>query len=183
VSRTIYTIGHSLRTIADFIALLRQVDIDLLVDVRSIPRSRAAPQFDFDTLPVSLAAGGIGYEHLRALGGRRHHPKSAPPSTITFWRMLAFRNYADYAEADAFEPGFNKDLFRISKRTHVQLAGGRSRLGTVRYPVDHDATRPADPLSPRRAFREMTSLAKHRTRYTSRTSLRKRGTPVAISVA
>jgi hypothetical protein len=104
--RTIFTIGHSTRAIADFVALLRQVDVDLLVDVRSIPRSRAAPQFNLDVLPVSLAAEGIGYQHLGALGGRRHHPKGAPPSANTFWRVLAFRNYADYAETDAFRAGF-----------------------------------------------------------------------------
>jgi uncharacterized protein (DUF488 family) len=86
--------------------LLKQVKVDLLVDVRSIPRSRMVPQFNFDTLPNSLAQEGIGYQHLRALGGRRHHPKGAPVSTNTFWHVLAFRNYADYAETDAFRAGF-----------------------------------------------------------------------------
>lgn len=103
---TIFTIGHSTRTIPEFVALLRQVDVDLLVDVRSIPWSRATPQFNLDVLPVSLAAEGIGYQHLFALGGRRHHLKGAPPSTNTFWRVLAFRNYADYAETGAFRAGF-----------------------------------------------------------------------------
>lgn len=114
--RTIFTIGHSTRTIPDFIALLRQVEVDLLVDVRSIPWSRMTPQFNLDTLPISLAAEDIGYEHLRELGGRRHHPKSAPPSTNTFWRVLAFRNYADYAETDAFRAGF-AELLALA-RTH-----------------------------------------------------------------
>ena len=110
MSRTIFTIGHSTRTIADFVALLRQVDVDFLVDVRSIPRSRAMPQFNIDTLPDSLADHGIGYRHLRALGGRRHHPKGAPPSTNTFWRVPAFRNYADYAETEAFRAGLDELL-------------------------------------------------------------------------
>jgi uncharacterized protein (DUF488 family) len=110
VGRTIFTIGHSTRTIAAFVALLKQVKVDLLVDVRSIPRSRKVPQFNFDMLPNSLAPEGIGYQHLRTLGGRRHHPKIAPPSTNTFWRVLAFRNYADYAETDAFRAGFNNLL-------------------------------------------------------------------------
>ncbi|CAN5863516.1 DUF488 domain-containing protein [soil metagenome] len=116
MTRTIFTIGHSTRTIADFVALLRQVDVDLLVDVRSIPGSRAMPQFNIDTLPDSLAAAGIGYQHLRALGGRRHRGKGAPPSTNTFWRVLAFRNYADYAEADAFRAGLD-ELLALA-RTH-----------------------------------------------------------------
>ncbi len=84
--------------------------MDLLVDVRSIPRSRTNPQFAIDTLPVSLTADGIGYRHLRALGGRRHHPRGAPPSANTFWRVPAFRNYADYAETDAFRAGLDELL-------------------------------------------------------------------------
>ncbi len=107
MSRTIFTVGHSTRTVGELVALLRQVDVDLLVDVRSIPRSRAMPQFNIDRLPDSLAVEGIGYQHLLLLGGRRHHPKGAPPSTNTLWRLLAFRNYADYAETDAFRAGLH----------------------------------------------------------------------------
>jgi uncharacterized protein (DUF488 family) len=102
---TIFTIGHSTRTLAEVVALLRQVDVTLLVDVRSIPRSRMTPQFNGDTLPDSLATDGIGYRHLRALGGRRHHRKGAPPSLNMYWRVAAFRNYADYAETDEFRTG------------------------------------------------------------------------------
>lgn len=104
----IFTVGHSTRTIPEFVAMLRQVDVDLLVDVRSIPRSRATPQFNLDVLPGSLAPDGIGYQHLRALGGRRHHAKNAPPSKNTFWRVLAFRNYADYAEIEALRAGLDE---------------------------------------------------------------------------
>jgi uncharacterized protein (DUF488 family) len=115
VRHTIFTIGHSTRTITEFVALLRQVDVNLVVDVRSIPRSRWTPQFNRDALPEVLAAEDIGYEHLRALGGRRHHAKSAPPSTNTFWRVLAFRNYADYAETGAFRAGLD-DLLALSRK-------------------------------------------------------------------
>jgi uncharacterized protein (DUF488 family) len=104
---TIFTIGHSTRTLTEFVALLRQVDVTLLVDVRSIQRSRTTPQFNGDTLADSLVADGIGYRHLAALGGRRHHRKSDPPSLNTYWRVLAFRNYADYAETDKFRTGLN----------------------------------------------------------------------------
>ena len=101
----IFTIGHSTRTMADFVALLWQVDVRLLVDVRSIPRSRMVPQFDEATLPEALAVAGISYRHLPALGGRRHHRKGAPPSLNTYWRVAAFRDYADYAETDGFRAG------------------------------------------------------------------------------
>lgn len=101
----IFTIGHSTRNLADFVALLRQVGVTLLVDVRSIPRSRMVPQFNEDTLPEALAADGIRYQRLPALGGRRGHPKGAPPSLNTQWRVAAFRDYADYAETDGFRVG------------------------------------------------------------------------------
>src|SRR5512140_4011327 len=87
VGGPIFSIGHSTRTFEEFVGLLRQVDVTQLVDVRSIPRSRAAPQFNGDTLPVPLAAAGIGYLHLPALGGRRHHRKGAPSSANTYWRV------------------------------------------------------------------------------------------------
>ena len=105
VGDTIFTIGHSTRTLAELVALLRQVDVTLLVDVRSFPRSRTTPQFNQDTLPDALAAEGIGYRHLGAIGGRRHHRKGAPHSINLYWRVLAFRNYADYAETAEFRAG------------------------------------------------------------------------------
>lgn len=109
-SPTIFTIGHSTRTIAEFVALLRQADIDLVVDVRSIPRSRTTPQFNGNTLPETLAAEGIGYRHLPSLGGRRHHRKDEPPSANTLWRVVAFRDYADYAETESFRAGLDELL-------------------------------------------------------------------------
>ena len=80
-SDTIFTIGHSTRTLTEFVALLRQVDVTLVVDVRSIPRSRTVPQFNGDTLPDSLAEDGIGYRQLAALGGRRHTISDVRPRT------------------------------------------------------------------------------------------------------
>ena len=82
--------------------------MDLLVDVRSIPRSRTNPQFNADGLPETLAAAGISYQHLPALGGLRHRKKGAAPSLNTFWRVAAFRNYADYAATKAFRTGLNE---------------------------------------------------------------------------
>lgn len=107
MSSIVFTIGHSTRTLEEFVSLLHQAEITLLVDVRSIPRSRAMPQFNIDTMPDALAAAGIRYQHLRALGGRRHHRKGAPPSQNTYWRVQAFRNYADYAETDEFRAGLD----------------------------------------------------------------------------
>ena len=117
MSEIIFTIGHSTRTTAEFIALLQQVHVKLLVDVRSIPRSRAMPQFNIDVLPVSLAKDGIGYQHLPALGGRRHHRAGSPPSLNGYWQVTAFRNYADYAETPAFREGLETllELARLER--------------------------------------------------------------------
>ena len=105
---TIFTIGHSTRPIGEFVALLQQVAVDLLVDVRSIPRSRANPQFNADALPETLLEVGISYRNLAALGGLRHRKKGATPSRNTFWQVAAFRNYADYAATDAFRIGLDE---------------------------------------------------------------------------
>ena len=113
---TIFTIGHSTRTFAEFLNLLRQVAVDLLVDVRSVPRSRTNPQFNADVLPEMLARNRITYRHLRALGGLRHRRKDAVPSPNALWRNEAFRNYADYAATEAFRAGLNE--LRSFARSH-----------------------------------------------------------------
>jgi uncharacterized protein (DUF488 family) len=105
---TVYTIGHSTRTIAEFGALLTEANVQLVADVRSIPRSRTNPQFNADVLPASLQRLGIGYEHIQELGGRRHRARGAPPSPNTFWRNESFRNYADYAATAAFKIGLDR---------------------------------------------------------------------------
>jgi uncharacterized protein (DUF488 family) len=106
----IFTVGHSTRRLAEFTALLREVGIDRVADVRSIPRSRTNPQFNSKALADSLAAAGIAYRHVEALGGLRHRRKDAGPSPNTLWRNESFRNYADYAATDAFRAGLGELL-------------------------------------------------------------------------
>jgi uncharacterized protein (DUF488 family) len=103
---SVYTVGHSTHTIGEFVGLLEEAGIRLVVDVRSFPRSRTNPQFNIELLPGSLSEARIDYRHLPELGGRRHRPGDAPPSRNTFWRIQAFRNYADYAATAAFRSGF-----------------------------------------------------------------------------
>jgi uncharacterized protein (DUF488 family) len=114
MTETVFTIGHSTRSIDELIALLREAGVDLLVDVRTVPRSRFNPQFNTDALPAPLAAAGIGYRHLAALGGLRHHPKGAPPSPNGAWRSEPFRNYADYALTPPFRTGLD-ELLALSR--------------------------------------------------------------------
>jgi uncharacterized protein (DUF488 family) len=104
----VFTIGHATCPLAELIALLHQNTVERLVDIRSVPRSRTNPQFNTDALPGPLAAAGIGYTHLKALGGLRHHPKGAPPSPNRLWRSDAFRNYADYAMTARFRAGLDE---------------------------------------------------------------------------
>ena len=102
---TIYTIGHSTRPLPELIGMLKENGVDLLVDVRTVPRSRFNPQFNGEALAAPLAAAGIGYVQLKALGGLRHHPKGAPPSPNTLWHNASFRAYADHAMTAAFRAG------------------------------------------------------------------------------
>jgi len=103
-----YTVGHSTRSIEAFVALLEEAQVRLVVDVRSVPRSRANPQFNRDTLPAALAAHGVGYEHVAALGGLRGRVRSAPAEFNAFWINRSFRNYADYAMTPAFREGLDR---------------------------------------------------------------------------
>jgi uncharacterized protein (DUF488 family) len=105
---TVFTIGHSTRPLSEFIHLLREVQIELLVDVRAVPRSQTNPQFNIDTLRAALAEVGIGYVHLSALGGLRHRRKTATGSPNALWQNTPFRNYADYAWTEAFRMGIEE---------------------------------------------------------------------------
>ncbi len=109
----IYTIGHSTRTADELIALLREAGVDLLADVRTVPRSRFNPQFNADVLPATLGAAGIAYRQFPALGGLRHRPKGAPPSLNGMWENEAFQAYADYAMTAPFRAALN-ELSRLA---------------------------------------------------------------------
>jgi uncharacterized protein (DUF488 family) len=106
MTNTFFTIGHSTRTIAEFVDLLRDSAVDFVVDVRSIPCSRTNPQFNRDSLPASLAPWQIGYEHIAELGGLRGKTRGKETSPNGYWRVASFRNYADYALTPPFAVGF-----------------------------------------------------------------------------
>ena len=105
MSLPIYTVGHSTRTIEGFVDLLRCGPVELLVDIRSTPRSRTNPQYNLDTLPEALAAYQIGHIRIAELGGRRPKSKTVPPEINAFWTNQSFHNYADYALSDVFHAG------------------------------------------------------------------------------
>ena len=107
-----FTIGHSNRSLEEFVELLKSAGIELVADIRKFPRSRANPQFNVDTLGGSLAPFGISYELMSALGGRRGVVKSVPPDVNGLWRNLSFHNYADYALSEEFSMGLQHLLER-----------------------------------------------------------------------
>ena len=116
-----WTIGHSTRTIDDFISLLKENQIKLLADVRAWPGSRRYPQFNKEALAESLSAHGIRYEHFLELGGRRR-PRS--DSKNTAWRNASFRGYADYMETEEFHKGVERlrGLAREAGRVAIMCA-------------------------------------------------------------
>lgn len=96
------TIGHSTRTLEEFIEILRVARVELVVDVRSFPRSRSNPSYNIDVLPGKLAWFQIGYRHMPPLGGRRKLQPDVPDELNAHWRNRSFHNYADYALSPEF---------------------------------------------------------------------------------
>lgn len=105
----VLTVGHSTRTLAEFLALLAGHAVTRLVDVRTVPRSRHNPQFNRDTLPAALEAAGIAYEHVPGLGGLRRTHADSPNGG---WRNTSFRGYADHMQT----PAFSRDLDALIER-------------------------------------------------------------------
>jgi len=117
---TVLTIGHSTRTIEEFLAILAAHGVERLVDVRSIPKSRRVPQFNSDALAASLRGQGIEYLHLKSLGGLRHAKKD---SVNLGWRNASFRGYADYMATNEFRISLEQLLKLAStKRTAIMCA-------------------------------------------------------------
>jgi uncharacterized protein (DUF488 family) len=113
----VYTVGHSTRTLVEFIDLLKTYGITVVVDVRTVPRSRHNSQFNKETLPEALKAEGIKYLHVPDLGGfRRPHPDS--PNLA--WKNKTFRGYADYMQTREFAENLLK-LVALAKENCVAV--------------------------------------------------------------
>ena len=117
---TVCTIGHSTRTIDEFIRILQAYRIESVADVRTIPKSRHNPQFNELELTESLAAHGIDYLRLEGLGGLRH---TTSASINTAWENRSFRGYADYMQTAEFAESL-ATLMRLAgeKRTVIMCA-------------------------------------------------------------
>ena len=113
----VLTIGHSTRTLEEFIGLLRFHEATHVVDVRTVPRSRYNPQFNEDSLPGSLKNAGFGYVHMPGLGGLRHAKRD---SLNPAWRNASFRGFADYMQTPEFEQSLD-ELIQLANRERIVL--------------------------------------------------------------
>ena len=116
-STVVMTVGHSTRTIDEFIGLLQAHAVSRVVDVRTIPRSRHNPQFNRDALSDSLKAAGLSYVHLPELGGLRH---AKPDSINAGWRNASFRGYADYMQTPEFAQSL-EELIQLAKKERIAI--------------------------------------------------------------
>lgn len=103
-----FTIGHSTRPLAEFVELLKESRVGMVVDVRSMPRSRTNPQFNQDALPTTLQDYQIAYQHMSLLGGLRNKQMPTEDSPNDYWRIKSFRRYADYALSEDFAEGLSE---------------------------------------------------------------------------
>ncbi len=113
----IFTVGHSTRKISDFIKLLDAYKIKELVDIRSMPRSRANPQFNERRLATSLKRHHMGYKHIKDLGGLRHPLRD---SGNTYWHNASFRGFADYMQTGEFRKSLI-ELIGLAKKRQTAI--------------------------------------------------------------
>ena len=117
---TIWTIGHSTRSLEELVELLRAYEIEVIADIRSFPGSRRYPHFAREALTESLPAHGIGYQWIPKLGGRRRVQKDSPN---TAWRNASFQAYADYLTTAEFAEGLAELLpLAAGQRTAMMCA-------------------------------------------------------------
>jgi len=117
LNRPVYTIGHSTRSAGEFISILQAYAIEILVDVRTVPKSRHNPQFGAEELRQSLRLHDIDYCRLEGLGGLR---RTSAASQNTAWKNLSFRGYADYMQTLEFTQSLEK-LVEISARQQTVI--------------------------------------------------------------
>ena len=111
------TVGHSTRTLEEFLGLLQTHGVTCIVDVRTVPRSQHNPQFNKDSLPRSLKEIGLGYVHMPGLGGLRHAKRDSPNAG---WRNASFRGYADYMQTPEFAENL-EEVIRLANQDRVVL--------------------------------------------------------------
>jgi uncharacterized protein (DUF488 family) len=115
-----FTIGHSTRSVAELVDLLRVGEVGMVIDVRAYPRSRTNPQFNEDRLGAALAEFQIGHGRIAALGGLRRRVPGVPPGINGWWDNRSFRYYADHALSDEFRAGLD-ELVALGRERRVAV--------------------------------------------------------------
>lgn len=113
---TLYTIGHSTRTLEELISALRAHSVETLVDIRAFPMSRRLPHFNRESLEAELPKHGIRYHWMKSLGGYRKSKRQDSPHTAL--RNVSFRNYADYTLTDEFRESI-RQLLQIAQQSRT----------------------------------------------------------------
>jgi uncharacterized protein (DUF488 family) len=116
----IFTIGHSTRSIEEFVDILRAGPAELVVDVRTVPKSRRNPQYNEDSLGEELAPYQLDYRRIAGLGGLRGKSHDVPPQVNAYWQNQSFHNYADYALSDDFARALD-ELLELSSERRVAI--------------------------------------------------------------
>jgi uncharacterized protein (DUF488 family) len=122
-SITIYTIGHSTLPVTELVRVLQSYEIKLVVDIRTVPRSRTNPQYNRNSLPQDIARNGLSYCHLAKLGGLRARSKETSQTSgcnNAGWKNQSFRNYADYALTEPFQQGL-EELLKLASVTRAVI--------------------------------------------------------------
>lgn len=113
---TLYTIGHSTRTLEELIEVLQAHSIQTLVDIRSFPMSRRLPYFSRESLEKALPAVGIKYVWMKALGGYRKKIRDDSPNGAL--RSPSFRHYADYMLTEGFQRAI-AELIQLAEQSRT----------------------------------------------------------------
>jgi uncharacterized protein (DUF488 family) len=120
MTRPFFTIGHSTRPLREFVGLVSDAAVSLVVDVRTVPRSRNNPQYNGDVLAKALSGFQVEYRHMAALGGLRGLARDVPPDVNAFWQNRSFHNYADYAMSEEFRSGLS-GLRKLGEATQCAI--------------------------------------------------------------
>jgi len=183
----VLTVGHSTRTLAEFIRLLQAHEVSCVVDVRTVPRSRHNPQFNKASLPGALKKAGLSYVHMPGLGGLRHAKRD---SINQGWRNTSFRGFADYMQTPEFKLSL-EELIQLAGRERVALMCAEAVPWRCHRSLIADALlvrgiRTEDIMSPiRRTVHTLTPFAKVRgstLTYPAEVSPQKKRSPVRPSV-
>jgi len=113
----VYTIGHSTHPIDEFLLILKTYSINLLTDIRTVPRSRHNPQYEQAEFRKSLQRQNIDYVHMPSLGGLRHARKD---SVNTGWKNASFRGYADYMQTQEFAVAID-ELVALAEKSKTAI--------------------------------------------------------------